>query len=1511
MKETTRRIGLAVAAALLLALITLLGPLDVSSALAQSNNPATGAPEIKGAAQLDERLWVCTWNCIDDDDGMTTARFEYQWMSNDGTTDTAINGATSGSYTILRADVGKTLKVQVTFTDDAGNLEELISTPTATVSGQRNSDPTGLPIIVGTAKVGEILSVDISGIADADGLSNLSYGGSWSANDPGDTSSGGYLQVAFFKGQDPRFNVFRRTVGRTLRVSIWFEDDAGKSHSLTSEKTTVVVPTAPAAPEDLAITPNSDGDLGLAWVEPTHDFGGEILGKGTWGDGGSPITGYVVQWKEAGKSWTTTADVSEAAVSETTHTITGLTDGKDYSIRVLAVNVVGRGTPSDEATANVDLPGTSTDATLSALTLSNLDFGTFAPATVSYTAQVANSVVGTIVTPTLNHSRATYVIKLNGVTDDDGTISLSERSNVITVEVTAEDGNTTRTYTVTVTRVTTSDPEDPSTDATLSSLTLSDVDFGTFESDTESYTATVAFTVQRTTVTPTVNHSGATYVIRLDGVADADGEIPLSFGSNTITIEVTAQDVDTRKTYTVTVTRESQSDPVPLSRDATLKALTLSNVDFGAFDPETLSYIAQVDNSVAETTVIPTVNHAQATYLIKLGGVTDTDGLILLSEGSNVITIEVTAQHHHITKTYTVTVTRAERSSTVPLSTDASLRALTLSNVDFGTFDSAKTTYEAQVDNSVAETTVRPTANDSGAVYVIKLNGVEGADGVITLSVGVNAITVEVTAEDGDTNLTYTVTVTRVEQSQRFPQPSSDATLSALTLGNVDFGTFDSAKTSYTAEVENSVTQTMVRPVLSNSRASYVTKVGGVIDADGVVPLSEGSNIITVEVTSQDGSATRIYTVTVTREAVENTELPVATDPCLEDLGSLAMAVTRNGTWADDCPSESREGRYARYYSFTLSQESHVTIGLTSTEDTYLFLLQGSGRGGTQEASNDDVERGVDNSSRISASLAAGIYTVEATTYNTAIIGDFTLTATPVVEMGTSPGSTEQCAENLGGLSATVSRSNSWTDECSSDNRQGRYARYYSFSLSEETEVTIDLSSAEDTYLYLLNGSRGGTEEAQNDDIVTNTNRNSRIVATLATGIYTIEATTYNAATTGNFTLTVTPAVGMGTSSGSADHCLEDLGSLAMAVTRNGSWTDECSSESREGRYARYYSFTLGEESQVTIDLTSNVDTYLFLLEGAGREGSEEGNNDDIEVGVNTDSRILSTLAAGTYTIEATTYNAATTGNFTLTVTPAVGMGTPSGSTDQCVEALGSLTAAVTRSGTWSSECISVSRTGRYAQYYSFTVSQETEVTIDLTSNVDTYLFLLEGAGREGSEEGNNDDIEVGVNTDSRILSTLAAGTYTIEATTYNAATTGNFTLTVTPAVGMGTPSGSTDQCVEALGSLTAAVTRSGTWSSECISVSRTGRYAQYYSFTVSQETEVTIDLTSNVDTYLFLLEGAGREGSEEGNNDDIEVGVNTDSRILSTLAAGTYTIEATTYNAATTGNFTLKVALE
>ena len=113
------------------------------------------------------------------------------------------------------------------------------------------------------------------------------------------------------------------------------------------------------------------------------------------------------------------------------------------------------------------------------------------------------------------------------------------------------------------------------------------------------------------------------------------------------------------------------------------------------------------------------------------------------------------------------------------------------------------------------------------------------------------------------------------------------------------------------------------------------------------------------------------------------------------------------------------------------------------------------------------------------------------------------------------------------------------------------------------------------------------------------------------------------------------------------------------AGTYTGAWDETCVSDrlAERGsgdRYARFYTFTLGEDATVSITLTSDddpkVDTYLYLIRGDGKSGVEVDSSDDISSG-NTDSRLLAKpLEAGTYTIEATTYEAQTTGDFTLVV---------------------------------------------------------------------------------------------------------------------------------------------------------------------------------------------------------------------------------------------------------------------
>ena len=124
------------------------------------------------------------------------------------------------------------------------------------------------------------------------------------------------------------------------------------------------------------------------------------------------------------------------------------------------------------------------------------------------------------------------------------------------------------------------------------------------------------------------------------------------------------------------------------------------------------------------------------------------------------------------------------------------------------------------------------------------------------------------------------------------------------------------------------------------------------------------------------------------------------------------------------------------------------------------------------------------------------------------------------------------------------------------------------------------------------------------------------------------------------------------------DDCIQPM---PDSGTVTGTWDANCLSENRPDAedgsagsdyYARYYTFTLPDAASVTITLTSDHDTYLYLMSGTGAGGDVVESNDDIETHTDRNSRLeIDALDSGEYTIEATTYDVQRTGDFTLTLT--------------------------------------------------------------------------------------------------------------------------------------------------------------------------------------------------------------------------------------------------------------------
>ena len=94
--------------------------------VANVNDPVTGSVDISGIISQGETLTADTTDIVDLD-GLTA--FSYQWAR--GVND--ISGATSQTYVLVQADVGKAMKVTVSYTDSKGTQESVTSSATAAI----------------------------------------------------------------------------------------------------------------------------------------------------------------------------------------------------------------------------------------------------------------------------------------------------------------------------------------------------------------------------------------------------------------------------------------------------------------------------------------------------------------------------------------------------------------------------------------------------------------------------------------------------------------------------------------------------------------------------------------------------------------------------------------------------------------------------------------------------------------------------------------------------------------------------------------------------------------------------------------------------------------------------------------------------------------------------------------------------------------------------------------------------------------------------------------------------------------------------------------------------------------------------------------------------------------------------------------------------------------------------------------------------------------------------------
>ena len=170
-----------------------------------ANTPATGGPGISGTPRVGETL-TATTDGIADEDGLTGAIFDYRWIRHDFGTgaDADIDGGTGAVYTVTSDDAGHGIRVRVSFTDDAGNVETLTShTVAAAAAALRPAKPTGL--------VSEV--------------SHDSVTLRW--DDPGDDTITGYVILRRDKQVHPE-GTFAEITGDTAGAQTTYTDDTAE-----------------------------------------------------------------------------------------------------------------------------------------------------------------------------------------------------------------------------------------------------------------------------------------------------------------------------------------------------------------------------------------------------------------------------------------------------------------------------------------------------------------------------------------------------------------------------------------------------------------------------------------------------------------------------------------------------------------------------------------------------------------------------------------------------------------------------------------------------------------------------------------------------------------------------------------------------------------------------------------------------------------------------------------------------------------------------------------------------------------------------------------------------------------------------------------------------------------------------------------------------------------------------------------------------------------------------------
>ena len=317
------------------------------------------------------------------------------------------------------------------------------------------------------------------------------------------------------------------------------------------------------------------------------------------------------------------------------------------------------------------------DSSLAWLTFSG---GPLSPAFQSteydYSATVSNTMTGVAVRPAPGARGQTMAVRLNegefvavpatsfGTPKASEDILLAPGVNTIEVRVTAQNGVTTQSYTISVLRSDRAAAVGELTSLIVSSGRLSPA----FDPALKTYQVIVDNTTASTTISASAADPDSSIELRSNfgGFAplvsgEASESLPLNVGVSSIDVRVVGIDRVESSLYSIAIVRQEVAES-----DANLASLVISS---GTLSPAFLSsstvYGVTLKNDVNIATVTPTASNPDATIEMRvnegelmMGASGEESGPITLEPGKNIIEVKVTALNGTTVRSYRINLAR-------------------------------------------------------------------------------------------------------------------------------------------------------------------------------------------------------------------------------------------------------------------------------------------------------------------------------------------------------------------------------------------------------------------------------------------------------------------------------------------------------------------------------------------------------------------------------------------------------------------------------------------------------------------------------------------------------------------------------------------------------------------------------------------------------------------------------------------------------------------------------------